>query len=300
MEPPLVSVIIPTKNRLHSLKRSLKSVYEQTYKNIEIVIIDDGSTDETPEFLNKEQNLGKIKFYRNEFSLGGGEARNVGIKNAQGDLIAFLDDDDEWYPTKIKKQLPLFRDPEIGLVYSGLEFYYTDFKIRYKSIPSISGYIYNNMLLENRIGGTVTVILRAEIAQNYLFDSSMPARQDYDLWLRICKSWKVGVIKEPLVLVYAENVKRITSDVKNYETAIDKINNKYQKEINRLNNQNKKKREAEQAFFLGSQSIKANNITSARKYYFRSLVKNCKLKTLVALFASYFGIKTVLLLRKYK
>jgi len=296
----LISIVIPTKNRLESLKKALSSVYEQTYKNLEIIIIDDGSTDETPEFLIKEQNLGKITFYRNEVSVGGGEARNIGIKQAKGDFIAFLDDDDVWFPTKLEKQLPLFVNPLVGIVYSGLELYFTDFNIRYESLPSIEGYIYNEMLIENRIGGTVSIILRAEIAKKYLFDSSMPARQDYDLWLRICKNWNVRVVREPLVLVYAGNTKRITSDVSNYEIAIEKINSKYYEEINTLHEKNKKRRRAEQTFFLGSQSIKANNIKSAKKYYFRSLLINFKLKTLIAFLATFFGIKAVLLIRKYK
>ena len=296
----LISIVIPTKNRLAFLKRALNSVYEQTYKNKEIIVIDDGSTDDTTVFLNIEQNSGKIKFYRNEVSVGGGEARNIGIRNAKGKFIAFLDDDDEWFPTKLEKQLPLFSDSEIGLVYSGLEINYSDFNIRYKSIPTIEGYVYKDMLIENQIGGTVSIVLRAEIAKKYLFDSTMPARQDYDLWLRICKDWKIRGVKESLVLVYAGGIKRITSNVKNYENAIDKINTKYSKEIEKLSNKKRHERIAEQYFFLGSQAIKANNIWVSRKYYFKSFMKNFKIKTLIAFFASIFGVRLILFIRKFK
>ncbi|MFW6046969.1 MAG: glycosyltransferase family 2 protein [Candidatus Woesearchaeota archaeon] len=296
----LVSVIIPTKDRLTALKKAINSIYNQTYPYTEIIVIDDGSTDDTPDFLLQESKSGNIIFFRNDISVGGGEARNIGIRNATGEYIAFLDDDDEWLPTKLEKQIPLFQDPEVGLVYSGLELNFEDYRIRYKSIPKMEGYIYDEMLIENRIGGTVTVVLRNNIAKNYLFDSTMPARQDYDFWLRICKDWNVKGVKESLVSVYAGGIKRITSDVKNYENAIQKINLKYDNEVKKLTHVQKKQRKAAQNFFLASQAIKANNLKVARKYFFASLTYQIKIKTIVSFISSFFGIRTILFLRKLK
>ena len=100
-----VSAVITTHNRCELLLKAIESVKNQTYKNIEIIVVDDASSDST---LDKCRILDGIKYIRINTSKGGNYARNVGIKNSSGHYIAFLDDDDEWYPTKIEKQLGLF------------------------------------------------------------------------------------------------------------------------------------------------------------------------------------------------
>lgn len=118
----LVSVIIPTYNRTSTLERAIKSVKNQTYKNIEILVVDDNANNQearkqVEEIVNKFQG---IKLIQNKQNLGGGLARNEGIKNARGEFIAFLDDDDEFYPEKIEKQYNLYKslnNDKIGMIY---------------------------------------------------------------------------------------------------------------------------------------------------------------------------------------
>ena len=116
-----ISVIIPTHNRVDLLGRAIRSVQNQTYKNIEIIIVSDGSTDGTDEFVNKlKYTDNRIQFYEYKPSKGSNVARNLGIEKSKGEYIAFLDDDDEWLPTKLEKQLEVFqKDYRIGLVYTG-------------------------------------------------------------------------------------------------------------------------------------------------------------------------------------
>ena len=106
MKKPLVSVVLPTHNRKFFLEIAIRSVLEQTERNIELIVVDDASTDGTSELLNQLASLdNRIKLLRNDKSLGGGGARNIGIAASSGEWVAFLDDDDEWLPTKLNRQL---------------------------------------------------------------------------------------------------------------------------------------------------------------------------------------------------
>lgn len=125
MNEELISVIIPTYKRIDTLERALNSVFNQTYTNIELIVVDDNAKfPETREKVEKiiEKYNGKIKLIKNKDNLGGGLSRNEGIKVASGKYIAFLDDDDEYYPEKLEKQYSLLKEKEkegekVGLIY---------------------------------------------------------------------------------------------------------------------------------------------------------------------------------------
>ena len=115
MNEELISVIIPTYKRIDTLERALDSVFNQTYTNIELIVVDDNAKfPETREKVEKiiEKYNGKIKLIKNKDNLGGGLSRNEGIKVASGKYIAFLDDDDEYYPEKLEKQYSLLKEKE--------------------------------------------------------------------------------------------------------------------------------------------------------------------------------------------
>lgn len=294
-----VSIIIPTYNRPKLLKKAIDSVLLQTYQNFEIIIIDDCSKENIKVLIDNYRSK-KIKYFRNETSLYAAGSRNKGIKKADGDFIAFLDDDDIWLPNKIEDQIKLFeKNKNLGLVYSGIKLNFDD-NISYSTLPTKSGKIYKDMLIKNHIGGTISVMVKKEALQNNLFDTEFPAREEYDLWIRISKKWEVDYVNDvKAIAFYRNNIKRISTDLKNYEIAITKLNKKYKNEINNvLNNKEKKIREALQYHFLGSQAIKTNNKNLSLKYFMKSFKKNPTIKSLFILVTSLFGYKALIKARK--
>ena len=123
-EFPLVSVIIPTRNRVEMLCRAVNSVLSQTFDNLECIVVDDESHDNTEKVINSFED-DRLKYFRHEKNKGASAARNTGIRQSKGGLIAFLDDDDEWIATKLEKQVPLLKGlPErFGMVYCWMDYY---------------------------------------------------------------------------------------------------------------------------------------------------------------------------------
>ena len=144
----LVSAIIVTHNRLPLLKRAVKSVENQTYDNIELIVVDDASDDGTNIYGDELIKRGyKYLYIDKEHSKGGNHARNVGIKNSTGEYIALLDDDDYWKSYKTEKQVNYLNEhPEYGMVYSGLDFDYQNKLYNFSVYPNeiFSGDIVKN------------------------------------------------------------------------------------------------------------------------------------------------------------
>ncbi len=203
MNNPLVSIIVPTYNRAHLLGRAINSVLCQTFKDWELIIIDDNSNDNTIDiinnFLNKGQKIIYIKLDKN--SGGASLPRNVGINIAKGDYIAFLDSDDEWLPEKLEKQVNLFLklEKDVGIVYTGAFFIDQNKNIRIKRAID-KGFIYEKELSYNPVGSPSRVMVRSECFKNCgLFDDSLLCAEDWDMWIRISKNYKVEYIDIPLV-----------------------------------------------------------------------------------------------------
>ena len=196
-EKPLVSIVITTFNRVNFLKKSSTSVLSQTYKNIELIIIDDCSTDNTQAFCESIKDI-RVIYLRHKTNKGVHESRNDGIRKASGQYIAFLDDDDEWLPQKIEKQLQIFKkgSEELGLVYSG---YYNaiDGKIVSKITPKMKGDIRIHILQQNLLA-TLTVLIRRVCFDKVGFFEYMPAVEDWDMRIRISEFFHYDFVSEPL------------------------------------------------------------------------------------------------------
>ncbi len=302
----LVSVIIPTYNRRNLLDNSIKSVLNQTYKNFEIIIIDDNSNDGTYEYI-KKINHDKIQYIKNKETMYAPRSRNIGISHSKGDLIAFLDDDDEWYPNKLEKQIKLFQDSDVGLVYGGIDLFFEDYSLSYSTSPELKGDIYKNMLIKNYIGATPSVVIRRDILnnvcskENEYFDPSFPARQDYDLWVRITEKCNVDFVRKPVLKQYYRNsIKRISSNVDNHIKAHHLLDQKYKFSIESiLSSSDKKERLISQYLFLGAQSIKINKRKLATKYYLEAFKIKRDIKSLIMYFVSFFGPKLMIKLRSW-
>jgi glycosyltransferase involved in cell wall biosynthesis len=199
-----ISVIIPTYNRANLIEKAIKSVLKQTYQDFEIIIVDDGSTDNTEEIIRgfKDKRVKYIKKYKKNRGIS--VARNIGIKIARGKYIAFLDSDDEWFPEKLNKQIKILQDgsPELGVVYS-ISCYIDESgkninKLR--NSKKVEGYIYEDLLGKNYVGTPSTVLIRKEcFHQVGLFDDLLNAQEDWDMWIRIAKYYRFALIKIPLV-----------------------------------------------------------------------------------------------------
>jgi glycosyltransferase involved in cell wall biosynthesis len=197
----LVSVIIPAYNAEKYISETIESVLKQTYKNLEIIIVDDGSTDDTERVVNnKLQAFSKYKFLKQN-NLGPAAARNLGIKNAEGDYIAFLDADDLWLPQKIEKQIRFLKEhPECGLVFTRRKIITPYGKViddKRKIPKEINFYI----LVASNYITTSSVMVRKKIFDlcGY-FDEDIKGPEDWDMWIRISKCTKIGFIDEPLVI----------------------------------------------------------------------------------------------------
>lgn len=196
---PAVSVVIPTYNRAHLLRRTLESVLQQTLTDFEVLVVDDCSSDDPGEVV-ADCNDPRLRYLRQAENSGVAAARNRGLREARAPLVAFLDDDDEWFPRKLELQAALFRHaPDVGLVYSGVETVTADGS-RSVKIPTARGDLYRELLARNLLhGGSSAVIRRNVITEVGFFDETLPAIEDYDYWIRIARCFKVDCVSEPLV-----------------------------------------------------------------------------------------------------
>jgi len=182
---PLVSCIIPTKNRPEFVMRAIQSVLGQSYTNIEIIVIDDSTYEETQKVLDPLG--GQIRYIRNQESRGAPYSRNIGIDAARGDAIAFLDDDDLWLPEKTMTQLRwLEKYPLVTCNYI-TELKGRRYFVRYPDIIS-----YEDLLTVNALGSCSFVMVDGQAVKGCYFDENLKAGQDWDFWLSIMKEKSIA------------------------------------------------------------------------------------------------------------
>ncbi len=195
---PSFSVVIPTHNRLHTLQRAVKSVLQQTYSNVELIVVDDGSTDGTCDWLKTQTAHLQVLTQKNH---GVSYARNRGIEQALGDWIAFLDSDDYWHANKLQQQVnALKRSPELRLCHCDEIWIRNGKRVNPKNKhKKIGGDIFEHCLPLCAISPSATIIRSDAFTQHGLFDESLPACEDYDLWLRITACEPVCFVDEMLL-----------------------------------------------------------------------------------------------------
>ncbi len=227
-ERPYVSVIIPTYNNAHFLPQTLDSVLEQTYQEFEVIVIDDGSTDDTETVIEPYRE--RIRYLK-KANGGPSAARNLGIQYAKGEFIAFLDADDLWHSDKLALQIAFFQThPEVGVVYTdGVHFdsegvISNSIKELYDKIPS--GYVFDDLFGNHCIGLSSVMVRRRCLDEVGLFDESLIGAEDYNLFLRLAQKFQFGFLDKALLHKRAhannlsDNLDRMCEDeIKN----IDKI-----------------------------------------------------------------------------
>jgi glycosyltransferase involved in cell wall biosynthesis len=198
---PLVSVVLPTHNRLECLPRAIDSVLGQTYERLELIVVDDASEDATTDYL---QRLGdrRVRWLSLETRGGAGRARNAGVRNATGDLIAFQDSDDEWLPFKLERQVRLLEtNPDVGGVGGGYTIEGASGTTLY-DFPALSrGERYEGEVLEGACCITPVWLFRRDVLiPSGLFDETMPSLEDWDLLLRLSRTTPLRCVFEPILV----------------------------------------------------------------------------------------------------
>ncbi|MEE9446993.1 MAG: glycosyltransferase [Arenicellales bacterium] len=196
-----ISVIIPTFNRAHTLKRALDSVLAQQYLPAEIIVVDDGSEDETQSLLEGYPNIVKFKQASN---LGVSAARNTGIAEAKYLWLAFLDSDDEWLPEKLEKQVEAAEHyPEISIFHTDEIWIRNGKRVNaMKKHAKPDGWVYSASLPLCCVSPSSVLLHRKVLEQCGGFDTDFPACEDYDLWLRLFNQFPVKLIDEQLLVKY--------------------------------------------------------------------------------------------------
>jgi len=203
-----VSVVIPTYNRASVVGRAIDSALAQTINDVEVIVIDDASTDGT-ESTVREYDV-PVRYLAHENNRGGGAARNTGIAHADGEFVAFLDSDDEWHPRKVERQVTRLRDQ--GEAWGGV---YCNFQQartsrlgtfvdrafeRDRGQEGGEALLQSLLLLEVAFGGSSTLLIRAEVLDELSgFDPSFERQQDWEFLVRFLQRWNLAYVDERLV-----------------------------------------------------------------------------------------------------
>lgn len=209
---PLVSVIIPTYGRSHLLRHAIESVLDQTYDNVEIIVVDDNdSTSEhrvhTEKSLQDYLKNNQITYLKHEKNAGGAAARNTGIKAAHGQYVALLDDDDEWFPQKLEKQITYFEGLEsnVGVIYCSYILETIDGDKEF--IRTEKGDLTKELLmLEFDPGASSTLVFRKDVLEKIgYFDENFARHQDLEVLIRLCRNYQIDVCQDVLLKINGHN-----------------------------------------------------------------------------------------------
>ena len=204
MSIPKVSVVITCYNYGKYVEKAIESVFLQTYDDVEIVLIDDGSTDDSDRRIRPFLSDKKLTYIRQK-NRGQANAKNTGIKHARGEFIAFLDADDLWETTKLEKQIPLFSNDKTGVVYSRAGYIDKDGRplnitLKGKYLRPKSGNVTTFLFLDNFIPFSSSIVRKQCLDMFNGFDESLEMGIDWDLWLRISTQYAFDFIDEPLLI----------------------------------------------------------------------------------------------------
>lgn len=204
-----VSVILPTYNRGWIIEQAVDSVLDQQYDDFELIVVDDGSSDDTPGRLSAYKN--RIRVIRQD-NRGVSTARNAGIRAASGNLISLLDSDDTWLPGKITAQVEFFAENPDALICQTEEIWIRN-GVRVnpgRRHRKKRGMIFEKSLALCLVSPSAVMMRRSLLDEVGLFDESLPACEDYDLWLRIAWKYPVHLIDSPLIVKHGGHADQLS------------------------------------------------------------------------------------------
>lgn len=229
-DPPEVSVVVTCYNYAHYLEGCMQSILAQTYQNFEIILIDDGSTDETPDIARKFQAVPNF-FYVRQSNSGQARATNRGIELARGTYVAFLDADDAWLPEKLEKQIALFDQPRVGVVYNRLREMDPEGNILEvgpvgRRWQPQAGSVIKWLLFENFVPFSSSIVRKQCLQELGGLDESLSMVTDWDLWLRLSMHWEFDYVDEHLLL-YRRGHSQMSANSATMRACADLILNRF-------------------------------------------------------------------------
>jgi glycosyltransferase involved in cell wall biosynthesis len=285
MAQPTVSVITPTYNRPQFLLSAIQTVQEQTYPCIEHVIVDDCSSPPISNFLSTENS--DITVHRHSTNKGANTARNTGIDIANGEYIAFLDDDDEWEPTKIEKQVNKAKETGAKAIYTGIK-QKSDGNIFATHTPDLSGQITEDLLSGATLNSTSVMMFHSSVFDEVgRFDEELPISQDWEFCVRISTIVNFEPVVEPLVTRHHHNSQISNNYIEKRDVAVPKIWSRYQDLAAECGI--KRQFRSTQQFSLGATAVRSNYWREARYHFFRSVTLYPSKTNITRLLAISFG-----------
>lgn len=284
---PLVSVVIPAYNSEDTIGRAVESVLKQDYSSLEVIVVDDGSKDETAAAV-EALNDNRVRVIR-QANAGPAAARNRGIRESRGEFVAFNDDDDEWLPGRLTRCIaPMLADPAVALVFCWAVDCFPDGREEIRGDDYEKRRVFPLLLWPSSRQTTPgTTIRHAAVEKVGLLDESLHTREDLDLWVRIREQFKITEIPEVLVRVYPS-----PSGV-SQSSALDRIETDYFRVIERAFARDPARYEPLRATIMaeawhvwGVTYLGRNQIVRARTYLWRSMRQRFKCRTL------YFWLRT--------
>jgi glycosyltransferase involved in cell wall biosynthesis len=227
VSPRKVSVIITCYNYGPYLRLAIESVLAQNYPEFEIIVVNDGSADNTDEIMRQYLSTSKIKYIK-QGNFGSSRARNIGIRNAAGQFIAFLDADDIWEKQRLEEQLPLFNDEKVGVVYSRMKVIDQFGKEVSKIVKDPyriprSGNVTQHLFLANFIPFSSVTVRRECLDRVGLFDESLNMGMDWDLLLRISPYYDFAFVDKPLIAYRIGHIGQLSRNFEERYRCEDKL-----------------------------------------------------------------------------
>lgn len=297
---PKISVIIPTYNRAHYIRFAIRSVLNQTFSDFELIIVDDGSIDNTRWIVNSFKDE-RIIYLPREVNKGPAAARNAGIKSSKGTLIAFLDDDDEGLPEKLECQVKVMEgNPEVGLVYAGYLKVDDKGKIINKINTTKKQCSFYDLIQQNPIM-LGTVIVRRECFERVgLFDEDLYGTEDWDMWIRISKHFLFKSVNRPLTK-YRVHKGMISRDNYTRPEQIIRVFDKYTKELELIPVNYRKDILARQHFLRGAYLCSNGRMSEGRSEFIKAISKKPNhIRCYVRMLTSLLGSRRYVKLRAFE
>ncbi|WP_270565928.1 glycosyltransferase family 2 protein, partial [Clostridium beijerinckii] len=293
---PLISIIIPTYKRDASMiQRAIDSVLNQSYDNWELIIVDDNGLEsdfctKTQEFMKKYISNKKIFYFKHDVNKGANAARNTGIRSANGELIAFLDSDDEWIENKLEITVDSYEkcSDNNGVIFSS--YYFIEQSGRFLDTQNkSSGKIFYKEIFADNVSPTSAVVVKKQCFDKAgYFDEDLPARQDYDMWLRISRYYEFYFIDKPLVYIYRDGHEAISSNYKKHIEGTERVLKKiYTYLTSDELNKYKLLIDSQQYNYISLVCIRHEDYKLSKKYSLKAFEAKKNIKSLILIIFSY-------------